>query len=150
MKIPVSEVRSDGRENLIGSLVVAGNMDIPEVCLYFNNRLLRGNRVQKLDNNGLDAFGSPNMAPIADMEIDVNVHYESIFRSGSLAAFTVHENLCRNVVVLRIFPSISIESVRAFLRPPTQGIIIYKAVLAERKETSTMAKWQASQLHSRV
>ncbi|KAL3079502.1 hypothetical protein niasHS_005332 [Heterodera schachtii] len=109
-QIPVAEVRSDGRENMIGALIVAGNLDIPEVCVLFNNKLLRGNRSIKVDNHGLEAFDSPNMAPLATLDITINVNYESIFRSGQLRPFTVQESLCRNVVVLRIFPSMPIES----------------------------------------
>lgn len=66
------EVRSDGRENLIGALIAAGNLDVPEVCVYFNNKLLRGNRTTKLDNWGLDAFTSPNTSPLAVMDISIN------------------------------------------------------------------------------
>ncbi|PIO67443.1 hypothetical protein TELCIR_10809 [Teladorsagia circumcincta] len=61
-QIPVAEVRSDGMENLIGALVVAANLDIPEVCVYFNNKLMRGNRTIKLDNAALEAFDSPEYA----------------------------------------------------------------------------------------
>jgi lysophospholipase len=71
-QIPVAEVRSDGRENMIGALIVAGAYDIPEVCVYFNNSLLRGNRVTKMDNSALNAFQSPNCPPLATMEIDIN------------------------------------------------------------------------------
>lgn len=71
-QIPVAEVRSDGRENLIGALIVAANFDIPEVTVYFNNKLLRGNRCTKLDNSGLAAFDSPNMNPLASMDISIN------------------------------------------------------------------------------
>uniref|UniRef100_A0A915CJA0 asparaginase n=4 Tax=Ascarididae TaxID=6250 RepID=A0A915CJA0_PARUN len=123
-QIPVCEVRSDGRENLIGALIIAGNFDIPEVTVFFNNKLLRGNRSTKLDNSALDAFDSPNMAPIAQMEITIKVNYASIYRSPFLAPFSVHDRLCRNVGLLRIFPSISIDSVRAFLRAPTQGVVL--------------------------
>ncbi|KAF7634734.1 hypothetical protein Mgra_00005882 [Meloidogyne graminicola] len=123
-QIPVGEVRSDGRENMIGALIVAGNLDIPEVCVLFNNRLFRGNRCTKIDNRGLEAFDSPNMAPLATLDISINVNYESIFRSSELRTFKVQETLCRNVVVLRIFPSLSIESVRALLGPPTQGVVL--------------------------
>lgn len=56
----------------MGALIIAGYFDIPEVCVYFNNKLFRGNRVQKLDNSGLDAFSSPNMNPLAHMDIDIN------------------------------------------------------------------------------
>ncbi|KAK6015565.1 L-asparaginase, type I, partial [Ostertagia ostertagi] len=123
-QIPVAEVRSDGMENLIGALVVAANLDIPEVCVYFNNKLMRGNRTIKLDNAALEAFDSPNMHPLAKMDIKIKVNYDSIFRSPNVNPFTVHDNLCRDVGLLRIFPSMSIESVRAFLKPPTKGVIL--------------------------
>lgn len=71
-QIPVAEVRSDGRENMIGALIVAGNLDVPEVSVLFNNKLMRGNRVTKIDNSGLEAFNSPNMAPLATMDISIN------------------------------------------------------------------------------
>ncbi|CAD5229800.1 unnamed protein product [Bursaphelenchus xylophilus] len=124
LQIPVAEVRSDGRENLIGALIVAGHLDIPEVCVYFNNKLLRGNRTTKLDNWGLDAFISPNNSPLAVMDISIGVNWENIFRSNQIAPFNVCDQLCRNVGILRIFPSIPIESVRAVFRPPTQGVVI--------------------------
>ncbi|KAK6754687.1 hypothetical protein RB195_013587 [Necator americanus] len=123
-QIPVAEVRSDGMENLIGALIIAGNFDIPEVCVYFNNKLMRGNRTIKLDNAALEAFDSPNMQPLAKMNIKIQVNYDSIFRTPYINPFTVHDNLCRDVGLLRIFPSMSIDSVRAFLKPPTKGVIL--------------------------
>ncbi|CAI4223613.1 unnamed protein product [Auanema sp. JU1783] len=123
-QIPVAEVRSDGMDNLIGALVVAGNLDIPEVCVYFNNKLMRGNRTIKLDNSALEAFESPNLPPLARMNINIKVNYDSVFRSDTIEAFSVHDNLCRNVGILRIFPSISIELVQSFLAPPVKGVIL--------------------------
>ncbi|KAK6108788.1 L-asparaginase [Brugia pahangi] len=123
-QIPVFEVRSDGRENLIGALIMAAYYDIPEVTVYFNNKLFRGNRTIKVDNSSLEAFESPNMLPIAHMDIDIKVNYDSIFRSPSVAPFVIHDRLCRNVGLLRIFPSISIENVRASLQPPTEGVVL--------------------------
>uniref|UniRef100_A0A914QYR6 L-asparaginase N-terminal domain-containing protein n=1 Tax=Panagrolaimus davidi TaxID=227884 RepID=A0A914QYR6_9BILA len=114
-QIPVAEVRSDGRENLIGALTVAVNFDVPEVSVYYNNKLLHGNRCTKLNNNRLAAFDSPNMNPLASMDISINFKYESIFRSGNISYFRVQDNLCRNVSILRIFRSISIECVSLFL-----------------------------------
>uniref|UniRef100_A0A1I7XUA2 asparaginase n=1 Tax=Heterorhabditis bacteriophora TaxID=37862 RepID=A0A1I7XUA2_HETBA len=95
-----------------------------KVCVYFNNKLMRGNRTIKLDNSALEAFDSPNMLPLAKMAINIKVNYSSIFRSNNIEAFAVHDNLCRDVGLLRIFPSMSIESVRAFLQPPTKGVIL--------------------------
>uniref|UniRef100_A0A0M3KAX5 asparaginase n=1 Tax=Anisakis simplex TaxID=6269 RepID=A0A0M3KAX5_ANISI len=123
-QIPVCEVRSDGRENLVGALLIAGTFDIPEVTVYFNNKLFRGNRTIKFDNCSMDAFDSPNMQPIAQMKITIKVNYESIFRSSTMAPFSVHNRLCRNVAVLRIFPSIPISTIRAFLQPPVQGVVL--------------------------
>ncbi|MCP9264609.1 L-asparaginase [Dirofilaria immitis] len=148
--IPVCEVRSDGRENLIGALIIAANYDIPEVTVYFNNKLFRGNRTVKIDNRSMDAFESPNMLPIAYMDFTfivsfdpisvINIHdvaislflegrtfavnYDSIFRSPSMAPFVVHDQLCRNVGLLRIFPSMSIENVRASLQAPIEGVVL--------------------------
>ncbi|CAJ0929384.1 unnamed protein product, partial [Mesorhabditis belari] len=123
-QIPVAEVRSDGMDNLVGSLIIAGNFDIPEVAVVFNNKLMRGNRTMKLDNSALDAFVCPNMHPLAEMNINIKVYYEAIFRSGSIAPFNVHEDLCRDVGMLRLFPSMSIQTVRAFLAEPIKGVVL--------------------------
>lgn len=62
---------------MIGALIVAGNLDIPEVTVLFNNKLLRGNRTTKLDNTRLEAFDSPNLAPLATMDITINgIHFK--------------------------------------------------------------------------
>ena len=71
-QIPIFEVRSDGRDNFLGALVVAGSFVIPEVCVYFNNKLYRGNRTTKRSNGNLDAFDSPNLPPLGTFGIDVN------------------------------------------------------------------------------
>ncbi|HBY38987.1 MAG TPA: L-asparaginase 1, partial [Alteromonas sp.] len=58
-QIPFAELRSDGQENLLNALYIAANYPIAEVSLYFNNKLLRGNRSRKVDADGFDAFDSP-------------------------------------------------------------------------------------------
>ena len=45
LQIPCFETRSDGRDNFVGALILAGNYNIPEVCVYFRHQLMRGNRV---------------------------------------------------------------------------------------------------------
>lgn len=64
-QIPLFEPRSDGRENLLNALIIAGNYIIPEVTLLFNNKLFRGNRTTKQSACNMDAFGSPNLPPLA-------------------------------------------------------------------------------------
>ncbi|HET7433774.1 MAG TPA: asparaginase domain-containing protein, partial [Thermoanaerobaculia bacterium] len=60
-QIPLCEIRNDARENLITSLLIASNYAIPEVCLYFGGKLLRGCRSVKVSANGFAAFDSPNV-----------------------------------------------------------------------------------------
>jgi L-asparaginase len=62
--IPFSNCYNDARRNLIVSILYAARFDIPEVCVFFNNVLLRGNRCTKVDSDGLNAFNSPNCSPL--------------------------------------------------------------------------------------
>lgn len=123
-QIPIFEVRSDGRDNFIGALVLAATYQIPEVCLYFNHKLFRGNRSTKVDNSSFDAFESPNMKPLADIEIQIYVDYDSVFRPHKLSRFCVTTSMNQDVAVLRLFPSITAATVRSFLQPPIKGVVL--------------------------
>lgn len=123
-QIPIFEPRSDGRENLLNSLIIAGNYIIPEVTLMFNNKLFRGNRTSKISIDELDAFASPNMAPLATIGVQIEVNWKSVFRQNTVEKCRVHSKLNRNVGLLRLFPSITVEVVRAFLTPPIQGVVL--------------------------
>ena len=68
-QIPLCEVRSDGRDNLVTSLLIAQDGKFGEVCLYFGGRLLRGNRSTKMSADGLLAFDSPNCPRLARADI---------------------------------------------------------------------------------
>ncbi|OMJ29488.1 60 kDa lysophospholipase [Smittium culicis] len=70
-QVPISQVRNDAVENLLGALILAGHYIIPEVCLYFNNNLYRGNRCSKTDATNFSAFESPNLPPLATMGVAV-------------------------------------------------------------------------------
>ncbi|CAL4133752.1 unnamed protein product, partial [Meganyctiphanes norvegica] len=123
-QIPIFETRSDGRDNFIGSVIVAGTFSIPEVTVFFSNKLYRGNRTTKISASNLQGFDSPNMPPLAVAGISIAVDYSLIFRQTKLEKFTSYDKMCRHVGLLRIFPSISAENVRSFLQPPTKGAVI--------------------------
>ncbi|XP_060071945.1 L-asparaginase-like [Ylistrum balloti] len=123
-QIPIFEVRSDGRDNFLSALVVAGQFLIPEVLVLFGNKVLRGNRTIKNDSGSFDAFISPNIAAIADLETDITVDWAHVFRSGTTEKFRIHSEMCPNVGLLRLFPGISVQLVRSFLQPPTQGVVL--------------------------
>nr|XP_045617571.1 L-asparaginase 1-like isoform X2 [Procambarus clarkii] len=123
-QIPIFETRSDGRDNFVGSVIMAGSYTIPEVTVFFNNKLYRGNRTAKVSTGRLQAFDSPNMSPLAIAGISIQVDYRSVFRPTCLEKFTVFDSLNRHVGILRIFPSISADTVRSFLQPPMAGAVI--------------------------
>lgn len=123
-QIPLFEPRSDGRDNLLNSLIISGNYAIPEVVVLFNNRVYRGNRTSKVSATSLRAFDSPNMTPLARIGIKIQVDWANVYRSPNIERFSVHSTLNRNVGLLRLFPSITVEVVRAFLTPPVQGVVM--------------------------
>lgn len=123
-QIPIFETRTDGKDNLTAALIVAGNYVIPEVCVMFGSKLMRGNRTSKINCNRMDAFESPNVPAIANIGINIDIDYRLIFRPCTVAKFSVSTNLNENVGLLRIFPSITTATVRAFLQPPMQGVVL--------------------------
>lgn len=111
-QIPLSELRNDALDNLITALILAGNYDIPEVCIYFNGRLLRGNRSSKLKSAGFDAFDSPNFTWLAQVGIHIDLHSHLLLEShphpGFLAAdYKVPQFNPNAVVILPVYPGLS-------------------------------------------
>ena len=86
--------------------------------------MIRGNRTIKISSGELNAFESPNMAPLVKAGISFDIDHNSIFRPTTIAKFSVHTRLNRDVVLLRIFPSMRTETVAHFLKPPIQGVIL--------------------------
>jgi L-asparaginase len=123
-QIPLCEIRNDARENLITSLMLAANEDIPEVCLYFGGKLLRGCRSTKVSADGFAAFDSPNFPPLGTVGIGIEVNRDLIRRDKRRRRLQVHELAAPVVSALRLFPGISSELVRNMLRPPLQGLVL--------------------------
>lgn len=115
---PMLELQNDATDNLLGSLVVAGHFMIPEVCLYFNNKLFRGNRTTKVAASDFAAFNAPNCPPLAvTTSMRTNVNWDMVHRPTTLEHFRIQTNLdTAHVACLRIFPGIKPEMVDAVLR----------------------------------
>jgi L-asparaginase len=123
-QLSLGHVRSDGREHIITSILLAGTLPVPEVCLYFASRLLRGNRAQKIHNHDFVAFDSGNLAPLAmvGVSITVNTHLVRPPGSGRLSAAAL---TCRpEVASLRLFPGIGARIMGQLLAPPMQGAVL--------------------------
>ncbi|XP_051876012.1 60 kDa lysophospholipase isoform X2 [Pristis pectinata] len=123
-QVPIYEMRNDGHDNLLGALLIAGQFVIPEVGLYFQHKLYRGNQVTKIDSASFSAFTSPNMQPLANAEVEIKVNWDAVWRPNSTKKFRVHTNMNRNVGLLRLFPGITAATVKAFLQPPMEGIVL--------------------------
>ncbi|XP_064784274.1 60 kDa lysophospholipase isoform X3 [Oncorhynchus masou masou] len=123
-QVPIYEMRNDGRDNLLGALLIAGQFVIPEVCLYFHNKLYRGNRVTKVDSGSFNAFNSPNLAPLANAEVDIKINWDTVWRANTTSRFRVSTQMNRNVGLLRLFPGITAMTVKSFLQAPMEGIVL--------------------------
>eukprot|EP01112_Ceratiomyxa_fruticulosa_P001072 TRINITY_DN1104_c0_g1_i2.p1 TRINITY_DN1104_c0_g1~~TRINITY_DN1104_c0_g1_i2.p1 ORF type:complete len:347 (-),score=85.41 TRINITY_DN1104_c0_g1_i2:90-1130(-) len=122
-QIPFAEVINDARRNLVTSLHIAGNFDIPEVCIFFNNHLLRGNRCHKVDSWSLDAFESPNCPPLATLGMEININHDLIL-SQPKGRLRVHTNLNKNIAVLHLVPGFSDEIVKNLFSEPLEGLVL--------------------------
>ena len=123
-QIPLCEIRNDARENLITSLMIAADYAIPEVCLYFGGKLLRGCRAVKVSASGFAAFDSPNFPPLGTVGIDIDINWELVRKPKRAQKLKVQELGSTVVSALRLFPGISPELVRNVLRPPLQGLVL--------------------------
>lgn len=123
-QIPLCEIRNDARENLITSLMLAASYAIPEVCLYFGGKLLRGCRSTKVSADGFAAFDSPNSPPLGTVGIDIDVNWDLVRKARGAKRISVPELTKPVVSALRLFPGISPELVRNVLRPPLQGLVL--------------------------
>lgn len=123
-QIPLCEVRSDGRENLITALLIAAHEPIPEVCLSFGSRLLRGCRAVKVNASGLDAFESPNFPPLAQIGIAIDLDRRLLLPPPAAdAPLSVQPIGDVRIGALRLFPGISAQMVAAVLAP-LQGLVL--------------------------
>lgn len=123
-QVPLSEVRNDAVDNLLGALTIAGHYTIPEVGLFFANKLFRGNRSSKMDATDFNAFDSPNLQPLVHVGINIDVNWNSVLRPNSIGKFKAHKRMVDNVATLRIFPGITGAAIKAFLQPPLAGVVL--------------------------
>ena len=124
-QIPLCSIRNDARENLITALLIAANFKIPEVCLCFGDKLLRGNRAVKVYADSLDAFESPNFPPLGTVGIEIKINWNLVLPppKGRKTIKVTALNESR-VAGLRLFPGISVDIVKNFLQPPMRGLIL--------------------------
>lgn len=111
-QLPIGVLRTDGKENLITSAEIAastinGKPSVPEVCIYFENRLYRGNRTTKLSAEHFKAFESPNYPPLAEAGIDIKYNTDAILYPTVRQDLKLVTSYSSDVAVLKLFPGIT-------------------------------------------
>jgi len=121
-QLPASVLRTDASENLLTSIEIAaskklGKPIVPEVCIYFEYELFRGNRTYKYNAENFDAFRSANLPPLAEAGVQIKYN-EDIILKPIESDLKVHKKLDTNVMALRLFPGISLDTVEYVLNKP--------------------------------
>ena len=130
-QLPIGQLRTDGKENLLTSIELASMRDskgypiVPEVCIYFNGRLIRGNRSIKQNADGFNAFESFNYPHLCDVGVNMTFHRHHILKPDYTRTMIPHTNMNPNVIVFSLFPGIQENVVRHVLdAPELKGIIM--------------------------
>lgn len=121
-QLPIGTPRTDGKENLISAVEIAAAKDmdghaiVPEVCIYFDNVLMRGNRATKINSDNFRAFRSPNYPPLAEAGINIRYNSELIRKPEDWTARPVfHKELNTKVAILKLHPGITSGVVSSIL-----------------------------------
>jgi L-asparaginase len=124
-QIPLSQLRSDGQVNVLNSLYIAANYPINEVGLFFNNKLYRGNRSIKAYADGFNAFDSPNMPPLLEAGININVIAGKISPCVELEPPVIVRDITPQPIgVVHLYPGISSDVIQNVIRQPVKALIL--------------------------
>jgi L-asparaginase len=129
-QLPISEPRSDARENLITAIEIAAAKDngkpiVPEVAIFFDYELLRGNRSKKVESMQFDAFDSGNYPALAKAGVKIDFNRGAIF-SNQNKFLTVRKNFDASIALIKLYPGISSAYLQAVVN--TRGL---KALIIE-------------------
>ena len=142
-QIPIGVLRTDGRENLITAIEIAGARrnglpTVPEVSLYFQNRLFRANRTTKRSAEALNAFRSYNYPPLAEVGVNIAYNLPAILPpAGGLAEpLRIAERLDSRIALIKLFPGIGEPVLRAMLEAPGLQAVVLETFGAGNAPTS--------------
>ena len=122
-QIPLSELRSDGVDNIVTSLLIAAEGVVNEICLFFGSRLLRGNRSTKMSADGLMAFDSPNYPHLADVGISVKYNYSAIAEKTD-KPIKLNPFSDVPIGVLKVFPGVQFSLFESIMTDKLSGIVL--------------------------
>lgn len=127
-QLPIGEIRTDARENMMTALEIAsakqdGISIIQEVCILFDNKLFRGNRSFKYNSAKFEAFRSPNYPVLVEAGIHLKYNTDALLNNID-KDFILHTKLDNRVAVLKLFPGISAQTIKAVLDSDVRSIVM--------------------------
>lgn len=152
-QIPIGVIRTDGKENLITAIEIAaarenGRSLVPEVCVYFQDKLFRGNRTHKHNAEQFNAFRSENYPPLADVGINIQYNRQYIQKDNSPSLpFSISTQLDTRVMVIKIFPGMNPDVFRAMLAVPGLRAVVLETYGSGNAPT---ADWFIDSLHEAI
>lgn len=132
-QLPINQLRTDGKENLITSIEIAsaaykdGRAIVPEVCIYFSGKLLRGNRTTKTSADGFNAFDSFNFPHLAEAGVNIIYNEEHILKPDFNKMMIPHTAIDPNVVVFSLFPGLQERIIHHLLEAPELRSIVMRS-----------------------
>ncbi|MHC1777665.1 MAG: asparaginase [Lentimicrobium sp.] len=150
-QLPMGVLRTDGRENFINAIEIAAAREdetpvVPEVCICFENQLMRGNRTNKFNAENFNAFLSGNYPLLATVGVHIRYNSQYILKPN-FKKLKVHKNLDPNVAILKLFPGITENVVKSILGTSELKAVILETYGAGNAPTD---KWFIRDLQSAI
>ncbi|NEX61400.1 asparaginase [Noviherbaspirillum galbum] len=123
-QIPLKAPRSDALQNLVTSLQFACSDAISEVAVYFNQRLLRGNRCTKMSTEHLQAFDTPNYPWLGEQRIQLRLDHHALLPRADAERFELPDYGRATVLSLRFLPGMPLQVLKAMLDLRPQALIL--------------------------
>ena len=141
-QLPIGDLRTDAKENLITSIQIAAlhNNNTPiikEVGLYFEYKLLRGNRTTKINAEHFEAFASLNFPALLTSGVHLTVHHELLHKHYAQAPLMVHKKLDPNIVLIKLFPGITAVILQSILEIPNLKACVIESYGSGNATTET-------------
>ena len=149
-QLPIGKIRTDGKENLITAIEIAaaqhkdGTPIVPEVCIYFKEKLMRGNRTTKINAEQFNAFRSFNYPDLATAGMQIKFNETAIRKPDPTKPFKPHYLVDPNVVVLTLFPGIQRSLVHSVLNIPGLKAVVIRTFGAGN---APQLQWFKEELH---
>lgn len=130
-QLPIGVLRSDGKDNLINAFEMAATVNqdgqpmVPEVCVCFENKLYRGNRITKQSAEYFNAFISGNYPSLAKLGVHIKWYHHLILSDRGLKPFRVQKEICQDILLIKIYPGMKQETLTALVSIPNlKGIVL--------------------------